>query len=45
MPAGVMVVLVVYCLRELPLTQSRAMAPLTALAATVACTCGTATRS
>ncbi|MCF3122287.1 AzlD domain-containing protein [Streptomyces arenae] len=35
MPAGVMVILVVYCLRDLPLTQPRALAPLVALAVTV----------
>ncbi|MFJ3774233.1 branched-chain amino acid transporter permease [Streptomyces sp. NPDC090075] len=35
MPAGVMVILFVYCLRDLPLTQSRALAPLAALAVTV----------
>ncbi|MFI6374181.1 branched-chain amino acid transporter permease [Streptomyces sp. NPDC050546] len=35
MPAGVMVILVVYCLRDLPLTESRAVAPLAALAVTV----------
>ncbi|MFB7114160.1 branched-chain amino acid transporter permease [Streptomyces sp. NPDC056190] len=35
MPAGVMVILFVYCLRDLPLTQSRAAAPLAALAVTV----------
>ncbi len=35
MPAGVMVILVVYCLRDLPLPQLRALAPLTALAVTV----------
>ncbi|MFJ8048502.1 branched-chain amino acid transporter permease [Streptomyces luteogriseus] len=35
MPAGVMVILVVYCLRDLPVTQSRATAPLAALAVTV----------
>ncbi|MEV7525382.1 AzlD domain-containing protein [Streptomyces sp. NPDC091371] len=36
MPAGVMVILVAYCLRDLPLTESRAVAPLVALAVTVA---------
>ncbi|MFD7877556.1 branched-chain amino acid transporter permease [Streptomyces sp. NPDC059766] len=36
MPAGVMVILVVYCLRDLPVTQSRALAPLAALAVTIA---------
>ncbi|MFD4633332.1 branched-chain amino acid transporter permease [Streptomyces sp. NPDC058284] len=35
MPAGVMVILVVYCLRDLPVTESRAAAPLAALAVTV----------
>ncbi|MER5863204.1 AzlD domain-containing protein [Kitasatospora sp. NPDC002040] len=35
MPAGVMVILLVYCLRDLPLTQPRAVAPLAALAVTV----------
>lgn len=35
MPAGVMVVLVVYCLRDLPVSESRAVAPLAALAVTV----------
>ncbi|MFG2954780.1 branched-chain amino acid transporter permease [Streptomyces sp. NPDC048291] len=35
MPAGVMVILFVYCLRDLPLTRSRALAPLAALAVTV----------
>ncbi|MFD5160087.1 hypothetical protein ACFWMJ_18745 [Streptomyces hawaiiensis] len=35
MPAGVMVILVVHCLRDLPLTWSRAPAPPAALAATV----------
>ncbi|MEU0192540.1 AzlD domain-containing protein [Streptomyces afghaniensis] len=35
-PAHVMVILVVHCLRDLPVTQSRAAAPLTALAVTVA---------
>ncbi|MFI9029611.1 branched-chain amino acid transporter permease [Streptomyces sp. NPDC053560] len=35
MPAGVMVILVVYCLRDLPVTQSRAIAPLAALAVTI----------
>jgi len=34
MPAGVMVILFVYCLRDLPLTEPRAAAPLTALAVT-----------
>ncbi|WP_033308578.1 AzlD domain-containing protein [Streptomyces iakyrus] len=34
-PAGVMVILVVYCLRDLPVTESRAVAPLAALAVTV----------
>ncbi|MGW1782616.1 branched-chain amino acid transporter permease [Streptomyces sp. NPDC002143] len=35
MPAGVMIILVVYCLRDLPLSQARALAPLAALAVTV----------
>ncbi|MGW6142942.1 branched-chain amino acid transporter permease [Streptomyces sp. NPDC055144] len=35
MPAGVMVILLAYCLRDLPVTQSRAIAPLAALAVTV----------
>jgi branched-subunit amino acid transport protein AzlD len=35
MPAGVMVILVVYCLRDLPSAGSRAAAPLAALALTV----------
>ncbi len=35
MPVGVMVILVVYCLRDLPVTESRAVAPLAALAVTV----------
>ncbi|MGY3202342.1 branched-chain amino acid transporter permease [Streptomyces sp. TE5632] len=35
MPAGIMVILVVYCLRDLPVTESRALAPLAALAVTV----------
>ncbi|MET7800317.1 branched-chain amino acid transporter permease [Streptomyces decoyicus] len=35
MPAGVMVILVVYCLRDLPLPQPRALAPLAALAVTI----------
>lgn len=35
MPAGVMVILVVYCLRDLPLSQPSALAPLAALAVTV----------
>ncbi|AKN70705.1 branched-chain amino acid ABC transporter [Streptomyces sp. PBH53] len=34
MPAGVMVILVVYCLRDLPVTQARALAPLAALTVT-----------
>ncbi|MBW1597026.1 branched-chain amino acid transporter permease [Streptomyces sp. JJ38] len=36
MPAGVMVILVVYCLHDVEVTQARALAPLVALAATVA---------
>ncbi|MEU0742659.1 AzlD domain-containing protein [Streptomyces sp. NPDC006134] len=35
MPAGVMLILVVYCLRDLPLTHTRALAPSAALAVTV----------
>ncbi|MEV4873301.1 branched-chain amino acid transporter permease [Streptomyces syringium] len=35
MPAGVMVILLAYCLRDLPLTQARGLAPLAALAVTV----------
>ncbi|MGW9129951.1 branched-chain amino acid transporter permease [Streptomyces sp. NPDC055681] len=35
MPAGIMVILLVYCLRDLPLTESRALAPLAALAVTL----------
>ena len=35
MPAGIMVILVVYCLRDLPLTHARVLAPLAALAVTV----------
>ncbi|ARZ66155.1 AzlD domain-containing protein [Streptomyces sp. HU2014] len=35
MPAGVMVILLVYCLRDLPLTHARAVAPAAALAVTV----------
>ncbi|GGX74431.1 branched-chain amino acid transporter permease [Streptomyces hiroshimensis] len=35
MPAGVMVILLVYCLRDLSLTQTRTLAPLIALAVTV----------
>ncbi|MFB7758156.1 branched-chain amino acid transporter permease [Streptomyces sp. NPDC056121] len=35
MPAGVMVILLAYCLRDLPVTQSRAIAPLAALAVTI----------
>lgn len=34
MPAGVMVILFVYCLRDLPLAHPRAAAPLAALAVT-----------
>ncbi|MFF3849361.1 branched-chain amino acid transporter permease [Streptomyces sp. NPDC002328] len=36
MPAGVMVILVVYCLRDLPVTEPRVLAPAVALAVTVA---------
>ncbi|WP_405484123.1 branched-chain amino acid transporter permease [Streptomyces sp. NBC_00009] len=35
MPAGVMVILLAYCLRDLPVTQARAIAPLAALAVTI----------
>lgn len=35
MPAGVMVILVVYCLHDLPVTQSRALASLAALTVTI----------
>ncbi|MEV6699668.1 AzlD domain-containing protein [Streptomyces sp. NPDC051453] len=35
MPAGVMVILLAYCLRDLPVPQSRAIAPLAALAVTI----------
>ncbi|MGW0765558.1 branched-chain amino acid transporter permease [Streptomyces sp. NPDC002676] len=35
MPAGIMVILVVYCLRDLPVTHARVLAPLAALAVTV----------
>jgi branched-subunit amino acid transport protein AzlD len=35
MPAGVMVILLVYCLRDLPLTDPRALAALTALTVTI----------
>lgn len=35
MPVGIMVILVVYCLRDLPLTHAGAAAPLAALAVTV----------
>lgn len=35
MPAGIMVILVVYCLRDLPLTHPRVAAPLAALTVTV----------
>ncbi|MFM9370554.1 branched-chain amino acid transporter permease [Streptomyces sp. Da 82-17] len=35
MPAGVMVILLVYCLRDLPVTETRALAPVIALAVTV----------
>jgi len=35
MPAGVMVILVVYCLRDLPLPQPRVLAPLAALTVTI----------
>ncbi|MFI1385983.1 branched-chain amino acid transporter permease [Embleya sp. NPDC020886] len=35
MPAGVMLILVVYCLRGLPLTHTRSLAPSAALAVTI----------
>ncbi|WP_030670334.1 branched-chain amino acid transporter permease [Streptomyces rimosus] len=35
MPAGVMVILLAYCLRDLSLTEKRSLAPLVALAVTV----------
>ncbi|MCQ4205772.1 branched-chain amino acid transporter permease [Streptomyces longispororuber] len=35
MPAGVMIILVVYCLRDLPISQPRALAPLVALTVTI----------
>jgi branched-subunit amino acid transport protein AzlD len=35
MPAGVMVILLAYCLRDLPLTEARAIATLAALAVTI----------
>ncbi|GAA3188194.1 MULTISPECIES: branched-chain amino acid transporter permease [Streptomyces] len=35
MPAGVMLILLVYCLRDVPVTHARAVAPLAALAVTV----------
>ncbi|WP_351234315.1 AzlD domain-containing protein [Streptomyces sp. NPDC002133] len=35
MPAGVMVILLAYCLRDLPVTEARALAPLAALAVTI----------
>ncbi|WP_354671297.1 AzlD domain-containing protein [Streptomyces sp. S.PB5] len=35
MPAGVMIILVVHCLHDLPVTQARSVAPLAALAVTV----------
>lgn len=35
MPAGVMIILLVYCLHDLPVTEARATAPLTAIAVTV----------
>lgn len=36
MPAGVMVILLVYCLRDLPVTRAGAVAPVAALSVTVA---------
>ncbi|MDI3417697.1 branched-chain amino acid transporter permease [Streptomyces luteolus] len=35
MPAGIMVILLVYCLRDLPVTETRVLAPLIAMAVTV----------
>ncbi|GED89895.1 branched-chain amino acid transporter permease [Streptomyces sp. 6-11-2] len=35
MPAGVMLILVAYCLHDLPVTEARAAAPLMALAVTI----------
>ncbi|MFD6275122.1 branched-chain amino acid transporter permease [Streptomyces sp. NPDC060209] len=35
MPVGVMVILVVYCLHDIPVTRSSALAPAAALAATI----------
>ncbi|MFF0751916.1 branched-chain amino acid transporter permease [Streptomyces sp. NPDC004267] len=35
MPAGIMIILVVYCLPDLPVAEVRLVAPLTALAVTV----------
>ncbi|KOV68722.1 branched-chain amino acid transporter permease [Streptomyces sp. MMG1121] len=35
MPAGIMVILVVYCLRDLPVTHTAVLAPLVALSVTV----------
>ncbi|WAZ19162.1 AzlD domain-containing protein [Streptomyces cinnabarinus] len=35
MPAGVMIILVAYCLHDLPLTEARAATPLAALGTTV----------
>lgn len=35
MPAGIMVILVVYCLRDLPATHARVVAPVAALTVTV----------
>ncbi|MFJ4185271.1 branched-chain amino acid transporter permease [Kitasatospora sp. NPDC089509] len=35
MPVGVMVILVVYCLHDLPVTEARAAVPLAALAVTI----------
>ncbi|WP_434097874.1 AzlD domain-containing protein [Streptomyces mirabilis] len=36
MPAGVMLILLAYCLRDLPLTHASTLAPLTALTALTA---------
>ncbi|MFF7442968.1 branched-chain amino acid transporter permease [Streptomyces sp. NPDC008122] len=35
MPAGIMIILIVYCLHDLPVTEVRAAAPLVALVVTV----------
>ncbi|MGW2804764.1 branched-chain amino acid transporter permease [Streptomyces sp. NPDC001450] len=43
MPAGIMVMLVVYCLRDLPLTHARVAAPWRPWPSPSACICGAAT--